>query len=78
MQVISRIALVAAVLIVSVLVLIFVFENQQHVTLSFLGWATASLPVSLFFTGALIFGMVIAPIAILIGRTIGLRSKSKW
>lgn len=77
MQGINRIALVVAVLIVSVFVLIFVLENQQHVTLSFLGWATASLPVSLFFTGALIFGMAIAPIAILIGRMIGPRSKPK-
>lgn len=78
MRGINRIALVAVVLIAVVFVLIFVLENQQHVTLSFLGWATASLPVSLFFTGALIFGMVIAPIAILIGRMFGPRSKSKW
>ncbi|MCD7040378.1 hypothetical protein LRQ11_12605 [Pseudomonas sp. MAFF 311095] len=77
MRDISRIALVAAVLVVSVFVLIFVLENQQHVTLSFLGWATASLPVSLFFTGALIFGMAIAPIVILIGRTVGFSTKSK-
>ncbi|QDH64215.1 MULTISPECIES: lipopolysaccharide assembly protein LapA domain-containing protein [Pseudomonas fluorescens group] len=77
MQGIRRIALVAAVLIVSVIVMIFVLENQQRVTLSFLGWATASLPVSLFFAGALIFGMAIAPIAILIGRAIGFRSESK-
>lgn len=77
MQSISRISLVAAVLIVSVFVMIFVLENQQRVTLSFLGWVTASLPISLFFTGALILGMAIAPMAILIGRAVGFRSKSK-
>lgn len=76
MQTISRIALVLMVLIVSVFVIIFVLENQQNVTFSFLGWVTAPLPVSLFFTGALIFGMAVAPITILISRTIGFRSKS--
>lgn len=77
MRGISRIAVVAIVLIASLFVVFFVLENQQHVTLSFLGWVTAPLPVSLFLIGALVFGMAIAPIAILIARAIGFRPKSK-
>lgn len=61
MRGVKRVVLVLAVLIVALVVLAFVLENQQDVTISFLTWATPQLPVSLFVVGALIVGMVIGP-----------------
>lgn len=61
MRGVKRVVLVLAVLIVALVVLAFVLENQQDVTMSFLTWTTPQLPVSLFVVGALIVGMVIGP-----------------
>lgn len=77
MQGISRFVKIVAVLIVSIFVIIFVLENQQTVALSFLGWITRPLPVSLFFIGSLILGLAIAPLVIFIGRVAGARPKLK-
>jgi uncharacterized integral membrane protein len=46
-----------------------VLENQQSVSLLFLGWAGPQLPVSLVVVLALLIGMVIGPIiSWLLGR----------
>jgi uncharacterized integral membrane protein len=62
MRGVKRVVAVFAVLIVALIVLAFVLENQQGVSLSFLGQATRELPVSVFVVVALIVGMVIGPL----------------
>ncbi|MEB0105857.1 MULTISPECIES: lipopolysaccharide assembly protein LapA domain-containing protein [unclassified Pseudomonas] len=69
MRGVKRVVAVFAVLIVALIVLAFVLENQQGVSLSFLGQATRELPVSVFVVVALIVGMVIGPLlGVLVGR----------
>ncbi|NNA88626.1 lipopolysaccharide assembly protein LapA domain-containing protein [Pseudomonas gessardii] len=62
MRGLKRIVAVLAVLIVTLVVLAFVLENQQGVSLSFLGLATGQIPVSVFVVAALIVGMLIGPV----------------
>ena len=62
MRGIKRVAVVLTVLVVALVVLAFVLENQQGVALSFLGLATAQMPVSVFVVVALIAGMLIGPV----------------
>ncbi|MGY2373442.1 lipopolysaccharide assembly protein LapA domain-containing protein [Pseudomonas sp. SDO524_S393] len=52
-------------------VLVLFLENQQVVTLSFLGWNTAHLPVALPLIMALLIGMVISPSLGLFVRLVG-------
>ena len=53
-------ALFALLLILAILA--FILENQQSVSLLFLGWAGPQLPVSLVIILALLIGMVVGPI----------------
>lgn len=62
MRGVKRVVVVLAVLIVALVVLAFVLENQQGVSLSFLGWATGQMPVSVFVVVALIVGMLVGPL----------------
>ena len=68
MRGVGRVILVLSVLVVAVVVLGFVLENQQAVSLSFLGLTTAQMPVSVFVVVALIIGMLIGPLLGLIAR----------
>ncbi|WP_294736815.1 LapA family protein [uncultured Pseudomonas sp.] len=70
----KRVVLVLVVLLAVLVILAFVLENQQNVTLSFLGWSTAQLPVAVFVTLALILGMLIGP---LIGGLLRLKGRRK-
>jgi len=67
MRGVKRVALVI-VLIAALAILAFVLENQQDVTLAFLGWSTPQLPVSVFVTLALIVGMLVGPFLSLLMR----------
>jgi uncharacterized integral membrane protein len=58
----KRVLLAVFVLLLVLAVLAFILENQQSVSLLFLGWAWPQLPVSLFMVVALLIGMVIEPI----------------
>jgi putative membrane protein len=58
----KRVMLAVFVLLLVLAILAFVLENQQSVSLLFLGWAGPQLPVSLVMVIALLFGMVIGPI----------------
>ena len=49
------------VLLIALLMLVFALENQQSVSLLFLGWAGPQLPVSLLIIIALLIGMLIGP-----------------
>ncbi|PMV22110.1 MULTISPECIES: lipopolysaccharide assembly protein LapA domain-containing protein [unclassified Pseudomonas] len=69
MRGVKRVVVVLTVLVVSLVVLAFVLENQQGVSLSFLGMATGPLPVSVFVIVALILGMLIGPLLGVLVRT---------
>ncbi|CAM3179852.1 Protein of unknown function [Pseudomonas gessardii] len=68
MRGVKRVALVLTVLIVVLVILAFVLENQQDVALSFLGWSTPQMAVSVFVTLALIVGMLIGPLLTLLAK----------
>ncbi|CAI8768261.1 lipopolysaccharide assembly protein LapA domain-containing protein [Pseudomonas marginalis] len=74
MRGVKRVSLVLVILALVLVTLAFVLENQQGVTLSFLGWSTAQLPVAVFITLALILGMLISP---LLGGVIRLAGRRK-
>ena len=61
MRSIKRVCAVIILLVVSLVCLTVVLENQQGVSLSFFGYSTPSMPVSVFLGLALITGMVIGP-----------------
>lgn len=44
----------------------FVLENQQPASLSFLGWSSGIMPVSVFVTLALMLGMLLGPLLYLL------------
>ena len=62
MRGIKRAVVLLTVLVVALVVIAFVLENQQGVSLSFLGLATGQVPVSVFVIVALIVGMLIGPL----------------
>ncbi|MBC3236659.1 lipopolysaccharide assembly protein LapA domain-containing protein [Pseudomonas lurida] len=65
----KRVLLAVFVLLLALVVLAFVLENQQAASLSFLGWTTAELPVSVFVTLGLIVGLAVGPaLSLLLGR----------
>lgn len=65
-----RFLAVVSVLFFALGVVFFVLENQQGATLSFFGWSTVELPVSVFTTLALVVGMIIGP---MLGLVVGLK-----
>ncbi|WP_095196494.1 LapA family protein [Pseudomonas sp. Irchel 3A7] len=70
MRNLKRVLIAVFVLLLVLAILAFVLENQQSVTLLFLGWAGPQLPVSLVLVAALLVGMVIGPIiSWALGRT---------
>jgi uncharacterized integral membrane protein len=62
MRGVKRVVVVFSVLAAVLLVLGFVLENQQAVSLSFLGFASVHMPVSVFVVMALIVGMLVGPL----------------
>lgn len=57
----KRILLSVLILLLVLAILAFVLENQQSVSLLFLGWEGPQLPVSVITVGALLAGMLIGP-----------------
>ncbi|MGX5794095.1 lipopolysaccharide assembly protein LapA domain-containing protein [Pseudomonas sp. E2-15] len=66
MRAAKRLVLVLGILFFAFVVIAFVLENQQSATLSFLGWSTAELPISVIATLALLVGMIIGPALVLV------------
>ncbi|KPN94016.1 MULTISPECIES: LapA family protein [Pseudomonas] len=62
MRSLKRVLLGLVFLLLILVVLAFVLENQQSVSLLFFGWAGPQLPVSLVMVLALLIGMLIGPI----------------
>lgn len=62
MRNLRRVLLGIFILLLVLAVLAFVLENQQSVSLLFLGWAGPELPVSLVVVLALLLGMFVGPI----------------
>lgn len=58
----KRILISVLILMLVLAILAFVLENQQSVSLLFLGWAGPQLPVSVVTVGALLVGMLIGPV----------------
>jgi uncharacterized integral membrane protein len=76
MRNLKRALLVVTVLLLVLAILAFVLENQQSVSLLFLGWAGPQLPVSVVTVVALLIGMLIGPlIGWLVSRTARARRK---
>ncbi|WP_426203101.1 lipopolysaccharide assembly protein LapA domain-containing protein [Pseudomonas sp. TWP3-1] len=70
MRNLKRILLAVLILVLVMAVLAFVLENQQSVSLLFLGWAGPQLPVSVVLVLALLIGMLIGPVlGWFLGRT---------
>lgn len=70
MRNLKRVLLGLVLLLLVLAILAFVLENQQSVSLLFLGWAGPQLPVSLVMVLALLIGMLIGPIlAWFLGRS---------
>ncbi|MGW8465477.1 lipopolysaccharide assembly protein LapA domain-containing protein [Pseudomonas sp. CLCA07] len=66
----KRVLMALFALLMILAILAFILENQQSVSLLFLGWAGPQLPVSLVIILALLIGMVIGPVlGWLLGRT---------
>ncbi|HEF4759243.1 TPA: DUF1049 domain-containing protein [Pseudomonas putida] len=62
MRNLKRVLLAVFVLLLVMAILAFVLENQQSVTLLFLGWAGPELPLSVVVVLALLVGMVVGPV----------------
>ncbi|POA31228.1 lipopolysaccharide assembly protein LapA domain-containing protein [Pseudomonas sp. GW456-12-1-14-TSB6] len=58
----KRLILGVSILLLVLVVLAFILENQQSVSLLFLGWSGPQLPVSLVVVVALLMGMLIGPV----------------
>ncbi|TMU80245.1 LapA family protein [Pseudomonas fluorescens] len=73
MRNLKRILLGVFLLLMVLIVLAFVLENQQSVSLLFLGFSGPQLPVSLVAVLALLIGMLIGP---LLGWFLGRSSRA--
>ncbi|CAI8965729.1 MULTISPECIES: lipopolysaccharide assembly protein LapA domain-containing protein [Pseudomonas] len=73
MRNLKRILLGVFILLLVLVILAFVLENQQSVSLLFLGLSGPQLPVSLVVVLALLIGMLIGPI---LGWFLGRPSKA--
>lgn len=62
MRGVSRVFLGLIVLVVALVVLVFVLENQQDTAVTFLGWSTSEMPLSVFVVSALLVGLVVGPV----------------
>lgn len=74
MRSLTRLVQVVMLLIVAATCLLFVLENPQKVTLSFLGFAGPQWPVSVVVLLALLAGLAVGP---LIGWFIAIRGRRR-
>jgi uncharacterized integral membrane protein len=72
----KRIGLVSVLLLLAAAILAFMLENQQSVSLFFLGWEGPQLPVAIYVSLALLCGVAIGPFLIVIQRLLKGRRRS--
>jgi len=70
----KRVIVVVFILLIVLATVVFVLENQQSVSLVFLGWSAPELSVAIPVIVAFLMGMVIGPA---LGWVMSLRKKSK-
>lgn len=70
MHKVNRLLLVLLLLLLVALVLVFTLENQQVISLMFLGFALPPMPVALLLVMALVLGLLLGPVlgALLVWR----------
>ncbi|MCG8295036.1 MULTISPECIES: LapA family protein [Pseudomonas] len=62
MRNLKRALVVLFVLLLAALVLFFVLENQQAVSLKIFGWAAPTMPIAVLVLAALVFGLAVGPL----------------
>lgn len=62
MRNVKRVTLGTLMLVLVLMVIAFVLENGQPMSLLFFGWSTPQLPVAVYITLALLLGMMIGPV----------------
>lgn len=72
----KRFGLVSVLLLLAAAILAFMLENQQSVSLFFLGWEGPQLPVAIYVSLALLCGVAIGPLLIVIQRLLKGRRRS--
>lgn len=76
MSSLKRVTALTLILLLVALVVIFILENNQPATLTFLGWSTPQLPFAFYIAMALLLGWVSGPLmSWFVGR--GLKRRSK-
>jgi putative membrane protein len=58
----KRVLVCLLLFVVGLLVVCFVLENRQPVSLFLLGWSAPELPLSVFLVVALLVGLVLGPV----------------
>lgn len=74
MRNVKRLIFFVLVLLIIAATVVFMLENQQHVSLVFFGWAAPQLSIAVPVILALLLGMMIGPVLAWIS---GLRRKSR-
>jgi uncharacterized integral membrane protein len=64
----KRIWFVSMLLLLAAAMLAFMLENQQSISLFFLGWEGPQLPVAIYVSLALLCGAAIGPLLIVVRR----------
>ncbi|MGE8178736.1 DUF1049 domain-containing protein [Pseudomonas fluorescens] len=75
MRNLARVLLIAFFLLIVVAILAFTIENQQLVSLVFLGVTAPPLAMSILILSSFLLGMVLAPILVFLRRNLLKKSK---
>lgn len=75
MRNLKRVLLAVVALVLVLAILAFVLENQQSVSLVFVGWSTPQWAVSVYILGALLLGLAVGP---LLGLVMSRRNKHRF
>ncbi|WP_371877833.1 lipopolysaccharide assembly protein LapA domain-containing protein [Pseudomonas chlororaphis] len=62
MRRIQRVILLSIVVVALITTLLFSLENQQLVSLAFVGWSTPQWAISVYILGAFLLGLAVGPL----------------
>lgn len=74
MRIFTRVIAIVVALVLIVSTIVFILENQQMVSLVFLGWSSPEFYLAIPIIAALLTGMIIGP---LLGWAFGMRKRRK-